>query len=328
VACTGDTIDGKTLAGISNTVINDNGDIVFVGFFNDPDFLSGIFRILLNTPTSFVVGAGDTIDGKTLGAAVDPAINDNGDIVFLGFIDPDFSTGIFTPTSCVACPGDTIDGKTLGAFNVPAINDNGDIVFAGFFSPTFTSGIFTPTSCVACTGDTIDGKTLIQLDPNSIGISDNGNIVFLGFFSSSGGIFTHTQVDPLITQQLADALAALAALIAEGTIISSDFDGNLDVGAGQTFTIKDEATVSGNVIVDGGKLNIKGDSTVTGDVDVKNGGSLDMDDGNVSGNVKVTDGNEVKIENSDINGDLTIEAFSGSCNESDNTVNGNNSGCP
>ena len=124
-------------------------------------------------------------------------------------------------------------------------------------------------------------------------------------------------------------MTAANEIIAEGVIISFDFDGNLEVGAGQTFTIKAVATVSGNVIVDGGKLNIKDDGTVTGDVEVKNGGSLDMDDGNVDGNVNVTDGNEVIIENSNINGNLEIVVISGTCDVSvGNTVNGNNSDCP
>jgi len=133
------------LFGFGDPLISDN-NIIFEGFFS-PTFLGGIF-----TPTSFVAGAGDTIDGKTLNSVINPVISDNGDIVFQGSFPG--GDGIFTPTSCVVCIGDTIDGRTLLGIGVPAINDNGDIVFSGVFfdDPDFKFGIFTPTSCVACQG--------------------------------------------------------------------------------------------------------------------------------------------------------------------------------
>ncbi len=178
----GDVVDGKTLTNLSNPQINNNGDVVFRGFFWTLN--SGIF-----TPTSLITATGDTIDGKTLISVDTPQINDNGDVIFTGQFSG--GSGIFTPTSLIAATGDTIDGKTLtDVFSSPQINNNGDVVFRGFFSGG--SGIFTPTSLIAATGDTIDGKTLTIISLPQI--NDNGDIVFKGKFSGGSGIFTPTSL--------------------------------------------------------------------------------------------------------------------------------------
>jgi len=98
IVSAGDTIDGKTLTEVDQPSINDNGEIVFRGFYPGGTGTDiGIF-----TPDSFVAGTDDTIDGKTLSFAVRPAIKDNGDIVFQGFIAPGDAVGIFTPLSCMS----------------------------------------------------------------------------------------------------------------------------------------------------------------------------------------------------------------------------------
>ena len=194
----GDVVDGKTLTNLSNPQINNNGDVVFRGFFSGG---SGIF-----TPTSLLVENGDTIDGKTLTIIGVPQINNNGDVVFRGFFSG--GSGIFTPTSLIAATGDTIDGKTLTIISLPQINDNGDIVFKGKFSGG--SGIFTPTSLLVENGDTIDGKTLTFGktpfgDPQ---INNSVDVVFRGAFSGGSGIFILTLQTATITEQI-DVLTTL-----------------------------------------------------------------------------------------------------------------------
>ena len=103
VVQTGDTIDGKTLDGVGNPLINDSGDIVFFGTFFGGD---GIF-----TPTSLVAGTGDTIDGKTLTGAGNQLINDSGDIVFEGSFSG--GNGIFTHNQGLQCgTGTTLNTST------------------------------------------------------------------------------------------------------------------------------------------------------------------------------------------------------------------------
>jgi len=114
----------KALFGFGDPLISDN-NIIFEGFFS-PTFLGGIF-----TPTSFVAGAGDTIDGKTLtGIDSFPSISDNGNIVFPGFFSGNI--GIFThtqghPQSQLDALQDIIDGLESIITELENILESGEI---------------------------------------------------------------------------------------------------------------------------------------------------------------------------------------------------------
>jgi len=62
-------------------------------------------------------------------------------------------------------------------------------------------------------------------------------------------------------------------------------------------------------------------------VDSENSQSVTIQNSNINGNVKLEDDGSVTITNNVIDGDLEIKGTTGSCTESDNTVDGNNSGC-
>jgi len=148
--------------------------------------------------------------------------------------------------------------------------------------------------------------------------------------------------------------------------ITENISGDLTITSGQIISVKNGATVSGNVIVDGGSLILSEASTVTGNIEGKTGSSISVQDstvegnvvakepntsleisnGIVNGNVETQDMDTLEVTASDINGnilsttngDVTITdntvngniEISGttSCSESGNNVNGNNSGCP
>lgn len=73
----GDTIAGKTLDVIHSLVANKNGDVAFVGIY-DNKTRGGIFTL-----DSLVAQAGDTVDGKTLGNLSHLVLNAKGDVAFL-----------------------------------------------------------------------------------------------------------------------------------------------------------------------------------------------------------------------------------------------------
>ena len=63
-------------------------------------------------------------------------------------------------------------------------------------------------------------------------------------------------------------------------------------------------------------------------MDSENSQSVTIQNSNINGNVKLDDDGNVTITNNVIDGDLEIEGTTGSCSESGNNVDGNNSGCP
>jgi len=151
------------------------------------------------------------------------------------------------------------------------------------------------------------------------------------------------------------------------TVITEDYGDNVEVNEGETVMISN-AEVDGNINADGGTVIITGSSSVTGNVEGKNsaliiidsssiiqgnvkvegpGSSLqlsksfvngnietkDLDSltvtrNNVNGNIKSENDGNVTITSNTVNDNIEIINPTGSCSESDNTVNGNNSGCP
>ena len=168
VVQSGDVIDGKTIIFAVLPVMNDNGDIVFLGVFDE----GGTLKIGLFTPTSLLVQTGDVIDGKELVDINNPVISNNGDVIF----EVAFSgggNGLFTQTTLL------FEHPFLRLTNT-AVNDNGEIVFLVGDGGHPTT-IRTLTTEIASTFDTvIDGKSFVNIDEPVI--SNNGDVVFTAVY--------------------------------------------------------------------------------------------------------------------------------------------------
>jgi len=125
-------------------------------------------------------------------------------------------------------------------------------------------------------------------------------------------------------------------------------DGDLQVNGG-TVVISESSTIKGNIESNGGSILIEEGSVIEGNVDILvsgDGGVLEINGGVVSGNLitngiatlTVTDSNingniysendgDVRITGNTVNGNIEIINPAGSCYESGNDVNGNNSSC-
>jgi parallel beta-helix repeat protein len=150
-----------------------------------------------------------------------------------------------------------------------------------------------------------------------------------------------------------------------GTIMT-DVNTSLKVSGGSSCTIKNYATVDGDITVEGGSLDIKEfsvvtgdiingsgafisvkeDSIINGDILLENSGEVIVKDSNITGSIEtqgtdvlVVKDNEIQgnvlsindtntvIKANTIGGNIQITG-TGQCDEKNNDVSGSNSGCP
>jgi len=126
-------------------------------------------------------------------------------------------------------------------------------------------------------------------------------------------------------------------------------DGDLQVNGG-TVIISDSSTIKGNIVSNGGSILIEEGSVIDGNVDIVvsgDGGVLEINGGivsgnlltngidtltitgsNINGNIYSENDGDVTIIGNTVNGNIEIINPTVNCSESDNSVNGNNSGCP
>ena len=148
--------------------------------------------------------------------------------------------------------------------------------------------------------------------------------------------------------------------------ITFDVDDNIVVRSDDTVIISNGATVSGNIMVNGGTLVISEGVMIKGNIESKKGGTIEISDSTVEGNVEsktevslvildstiygnldinkaksatiagntiygnldATKNKDLSITDNTVDGNLNIQNTSGSCSDSGNTVDGNFNGCP
>ena len=207
IAQKGDIIATKTLTGVHEPHIADNGDVIFIGDFSGG---SAIFLVPSDgSPPSVLVESPGVLGGQFFDELSDLSINDNGDIVFVGKEFGGFATGIFNQTSVLASGSgfgfpqlfvlDTTNftGVSLRSVSLPSINNNGDVVFLGSTDSLFSNNLILlnqpslvppgfPTQTGSLLADVtvpIDGITLSSFGAPFI--NNNGDVVSSG--STSGG---------------------------------------------------------------------------------------------------------------------------------------------
>ncbi len=134
-------------------VINDKGEVAFVGFFDGTGSNRGLF-FKGTGPVELLVKSGETIPGTTNNFSdfYWPAINSRGEIAFIGHF-AGRSRGIFIRTAKgieqIAVNESPIPGGAKGElfnnFTRPSINDRGEVVFLAQWKSTTTGvdvGIF------------------------------------------------------------------------------------------------------------------------------------------------------------------------------------------
>ena len=138
--------------------------------------------------------------------------------------------------------------------------------------------------------------------------------------------------------------------LGETVVISNNvsIDGDLQVNGG-TVIITDSSTIKGNIESNGGSILIEEGSVIEGNVDILvsgdvgvleiNGGvvsgnlitngiaTLTVTGSNINGNIYSENDVDVRITGNTVNGNIEIINPAGSCYESGNDVNGNNSSC-
>ncbi len=136
-------IDKSNFIGFGNRApaINDNGDVVFVGFFDGENYGRGLF-VYSNGKIKTLVRSGDTVpDSKaTFTDFMMPTINSKGEVTFIATY-AGRARGVFLLTAegiepialyDKAVPGmPRTENFVFNNFNTPVINDNGDVSFLG-----------------------------------------------------------------------------------------------------------------------------------------------------------------------------------------------------
>jgi hypothetical protein len=185
---TGDVVDGQTLEGINIVPAqNDAGRVVLRALLPSQ-------ALAILTSNAVLIRTGERIGGEILTDVGLPAINNHGEIAFVGAFES--GTGIFTPTARLAKSGESIAGQTLLSFGPPAINDRGTVAYQAWLSGRIATAILTQRGVLVKVGDTISGKTLTDL---LFGPALNAYdiVAFAGTFRGGTGVFTQ---DALLVQ--------------------------------------------------------------------------------------------------------------------------------
>jgi hypothetical protein len=157
----------------------------------------GIEAVAIQNKPSPIAGANYIGFGQ-----IAPAINDKGEVVFVGFYDgPNAGRALLMkgegPVKVVAKSGDTITGTTASftSFSNPSINNRGDIAFIGSYGGR-TRGIFLKTAkgieTIALAEDRVPGggKDDLFNNFNFPSVNDRGEVIFLGQLKNATvGIF-------------------------------------------------------------------------------------------------------------------------------------------
>lgn len=161
--------------------------------------------------------------------------------------------------------------------------------------------------------------------------------------------------DPLELPDPDDLDLSLLDQLEEGVCdrtIEADFNDTLKVKKGQKCVIEADATVTGNIEVDGGVLKVKGGATIDGDISTERGAKVTIEDnaevtGNLDLSVKAGDGAaaltvldstirgnlttsgkaEIELQRNTIDGNLDLANDFESCVDIGNTVGGTDNGC-
>ena len=146
-------IPGAKYLGFGNRTpaINDKGDVAFSGFYDGPKAGRALFfKAAGAAATKLVITSSDKTGKYQFTDFMNPAINNQGDIVFVGRLEGGMRYGIFVINAKgvqpVALQGDVPPGMKPGQeFNnltqQPAINDRGEIVFYAYLKNA-TVGVF------------------------------------------------------------------------------------------------------------------------------------------------------------------------------------------
>jgi len=141
-----------------------------------------------------VATTGQEVGGNQLAGLTRPAINDAGDVLYIGaFQSGSISAGLFVSGRQIIKIGDTIGGHQIASFFGYAINNVGEVVF-GATESSGSHSLFGKIGAfewrIVGEGDVVDGLKLWTLDPQ-FALNDLGEIVFSGEFSDQNGTPGH-----------------------------------------------------------------------------------------------------------------------------------------
>lgn len=192
-------VDGTFSEHYYPTPINERSEVAFMARLSDKSGIfvgrpKGVELIALVGKPSPIKGANFLGFGNRA-----PAINNKGDILFVGFFDgPDAGRGLFLkgpgPAQVVARSGEAIPGTTYNFtdFHAPAINSRGDMAFIGNFGGR-SRGVFIKTAkrfeAIAVTDQAVPGGVKDEVFNNFTqpSMNENGELVFYAQTKSPAG---------------------------------------------------------------------------------------------------------------------------------------------
>ena len=198
--------------------------------------------------------------------------------------------------------------------------------FAGACQDKDRDGYYTTSAPIYC--GNVDERDCDDTDPN---IGTGSGCVYEESIVIEYDVNEDVEVGPGEIVVIAkDATIHGNIKIEGGTLILSHgatVKGNVDADKGATIMISD-STVEGNVKGVEGSLTITGSAVINGNVESDKVESVIITDSTIDGNIVVKEAMSVTVTGNTVAGNVEIEETSGSCEDTGNTVNGNFDGCP
>jgi hypothetical protein len=218
--------------------INDAGDVVFKGEYNDPiEESSGIFlRDSLTDTVECLAATGDVIGSVLLANVNSLAINDTDDVIFSGgYYEGDvmksaiFHIDLATRESRILVRlGDSVDGFVLDYIGKIDLNDSGDVVFYAyrvedtdcFFHLNLQEDIAT---ALLARGASVGEHTLDSIAWPAL--NDLGELIFIG---TVGGVYGCWQTD--LFGGPIEGVAAMGDVVGEHAMFFVDMPSKNNLG--------------------------------------------------------------------------------------------------
>lgn len=191
VAGRNDVIDGVTLEGVINPVVDDHGALAYTGIYFDTQLSIDASAIIYNG--SIVAATGSTVGNFVVDTVDHATLSGQGDLAFaanlIDLTTQDPFTGIFVNGQLAVVAGDLTDGIVLMEVLSPAFNQLGDFAYIGRY--------FDEQANLENTAVVFNGQVVLQSGDTTV----NGLIIDLidaVALNAAGQLaFQATFIDPL-----------------------------------------------------------------------------------------------------------------------------------
>ena len=258
VARTGDLVNALPLTALVGPSLNDLGDVVYLGAFQNSDDTVSILHVSAFDPlrqSKLLLADRATIGSQTVCGFSTLVVNDQGTVAFevTSYSDPNagceneevYSTSVNRPGqfNLLASAGDIVGGQYLSSPDFYGFNDAGTASILGnnniFLARASRRDPTAKQLPLVTLGSKIAGKTLIDFGSVPT-LNDAGTLCFIGTFKRGSGIFTQrsllAQTGETIDGQTLDAFISIPKINDFGTAVFLAGIQNLSAGQVGVFT--------------------------------------------------------------------------------------------